>query len=227
MTEFDAGVSDEKSPTSVRIEWVLGLLIASLLAVVAIPGVRVDEDPSQANSAVSSIEELLLLARDEAMQTGQNHLVFFEGDPRGGPIVDAKGMPVMALLIRDYDGDWLPSLSEHIASVPMAPNSVLEWGSQRATMPAEGDTADEIVGPWSFIQPNGHSRARWLRFEADGAPHSFASISKEAGAAGSGAGTVYLRSDARDYAVVVSPWGDIEVQVWVDGAASWRNVDLH
>ncbi len=130
----------------------------------------------------------------------------------------------MALLIRDHDGDWLPSQVEHVASVPQQVESGVEWGSRRATVPADGDIAERLVGPWTFTQPNGRSLARWLLFEPDGAPHAFASTAKQAGAAGSGAGTVYLRSPQRDYAVVVSPWGEIEVQIWDDDASDWRNV---
>jgi hypothetical protein len=225
MAESEIRESDASSARSGRIEWILGVVIALVLAMAAIPGVRSTEDSTQAEMTVLGIEGLLLLARDKAMQTGANYLVFFEGDPRGGPVVNTKGEPVMALLIRDLDGDWLPSRSEYVASVPYQLLTGMEWGSERATAPAEGDLADELRGPWSFTQPNGSSRARWLLFEPDGAPHSFASVDREAGAAGSGAGTVYLHSPHRDYAVVVSPWGDVEVQIWDDGSSAWRNFE--
>jgi hypothetical protein len=43
----------------------------------------------------------------------------------------------------------------------------------------------------------------------------------------SGAGIVYLKSTTRDYALVLSPWGDIDVQVWDNFSSSWRLMTVH
>jgi Tfp pilus assembly protein FimT len=205
-----------------RVEWLLGVAIALVLAVAAIPGVRPLADRDLAHATVRGLEGLLRLARDEAVQTGEDHIVFFEHAAGGGLVGTDRGTPVMALLIRDRDGDGRRSESEYIASVPVDAERIVRWGSAFATKPADGDVASELSGPLSFGDSGTQVRARGLVFRADGAPHSYSSNSTSAGSGESGAGTLYLHGPTRDYAVVVSPWGDVDVQVWDSRSQSWH-----
>ena len=210
-------------------EWLVGVAIAFLLAVVAVPGIKPVPQRELANGTVRDLEGLLLLARDEAVETGDDHILFFEIDSNG-TITNDRGAPVMALLIRDRNGDGLRADAEYVASVPVDSDGRVMWGSVLATMPADGDSAGQLSGPWSFDQAMGHAgRVRRLVFRADGAPHSFTADAVDSeipSTAGSGAGTVYLHSETEDYAVVLSPWGDVNVQglgFRLDDLATSRN----
>lgn len=216
--------SEAKNAAGVRprVEWLLGVAIALVLAVAAIPGVRPVADRDLANATVRGLEGLLRLARDEAIQTGEDHIVFFEHAAGGGLVRNDRGTPVMALLIRDRDGDGRSSESEYIASVPADTEGIVRWGSALATKPADGDVASELSGPLSFGDSGTQVRARGLVFRSDGVPHSYSSNSTSDGFGESGAGTVYLHGPTRDYAVVVSPWGDVDVQVWDSRSQSWH-----
>jgi hypothetical protein len=217
-----------------RIEWLLGISIACLLAVAAIPGVQHVPNRELADVTVRGLEGLLLLARDEAIRSGDDHIVLFEVDAARGQLTNNQGAPVMALLIRDRDGDGRRSASEYVASVPVGSvgadgiGGLVEWGSVLATVAANGDAAGQISSPWSFGQAMGQpGRVRRLVFRANGVPHSFSAESGLRGPAGTGAGTVYLHSPTLDYAIVLSPWGDVNVQIWDPASETWQTASTH
>jgi hypothetical protein len=233
-----------------RVEWFLALAVALLLAAAAIPGVQSTSHGDLAEATVRGVEGLLRQARDEAVRTGEDHIVFFEqmdieqngmeqnGIERSGieqsddeqvhqtsailnhDTNQDKGERYMAMLIRDRDGDGRASDSEFIASIPADTEGIVRWGSALATMPASGDVAGQLRGPLSFGRSDSQIRERGLVFRSDGAPHAVESKLDAAG--DSGAGTVYLHGPTRDYAVVLSPWGDVDLQVWDTRSQSWR-----
>jgi hypothetical protein len=210
-------------PARRLVEWGLGLAIAGVMMSVALPTARSDPGASaRAQATVAEIQELLVLARDRANATGRQHVVFFESDPQGAPIVDPSGEPVLALLARDIDPrDDIISL-EYVASVPFSLRSGVDWGAASARIPAPGDPARNLEDPWTFVQPDGRSRARWLGFHADGSPRAFFAGTAIVGDAGSGAGAIYLQGPRSDYAVVVSPSGTIEQHRWSPGDRAWE-----
>ncbi len=207
-----------------RVEWFLGLAVALLLAVAAIPGIQPTPHRDLAAATVWEIEGLLRLARDEAVRTGEDHIVFFEPGNRGAPVTNDRGAPVMALLFRDRDGDGRPSESEYIASIPADTDGIVRWGSALATRPAAGDITVQLHDPLGFGRSDVQVREGGVIFRSDGAPHSAGSSVGSAG--DSGAGTVYLRGPTRDYAVVLSPWGDVELQVWDTRSQAWQLVPV-
>lgn len=217
-----------------KVEWLLGISIACLLAVAAIPGIQSIPHRELEDVTVRGLEGLLLLARDEAIQTGDDHIVLFEVDATRGQLINDQGAPVMALLIRDRNGDGRQSASEYVASVPVGSvdsdgiGGLVEWGSVLATVPANGDAAGQISSPWSFGQAMGQpGHVRRLVFRADGVPHSFSLDTGLRGSAGTGAGTVYLHSPTLDYAVVLSPWGDVNVQIWDAASQTWQTASAN
>ncbi|MBW2294257.1 MAG: hypothetical protein JRG94_18380 [Deltaproteobacteria bacterium] len=220
MNDVESIESETQAVASRRVEWFLGIAVAFVLAVAAIPGVQPTPHRDLAAATVREVEGLLRLARDEAVRTGEDHIVFFEHASGGGPVTDDQGAPLMALLICDRDGDGRPSESEYIASVPADTDGIVHWGSALATRPAAGDIAEQLHGPLSFGRSDAQIRERGLVFRSDGAPHS--ASSSVGGAGESGAGTVYLRGPTRDYAVVLSPWGDVDLQVWDTHSQSWQ-----
>ncbi len=210
-----------------NIEWVLGLIVASLLAVAAIPGIKPIETVALDNPTVRGVEGLLSLARDEAIQTGDDHIVFF-GQAEGAPVA-IGGVPsdVMAWLIRDRDANGLASKAEYVASVPVDARGAVVWGSGFATHPATGDVARTINGPLSFSSGSTEAVDSGLVFRRDGVATVLNSTTAAGSTRASGAGIVYLKSATRDYALVLSPWGDIDVQVWDNFSLSWRLMTVH
>lgn len=211
------------APRSKRdVEWFLGIVVALLLVVVAVPGIKPIEQSVLDDATVRGFEGLLLLARDEAVQTGDDHIVFFDSGKGSDPSIEGAPSEVMAWLIRDRDGDGRPSEAEYVASVPIDANGSVGWGSRFATQPAIGDIATTLMGPLSFGSRRANGEASALIFRQDGAPILAGSAEGADDTSNSSAGTVYLQSTTRDYAVVLSPWGDVDVQVWDDITASWQ-----
>lgn len=219
MNEVESNKAETQATNPARVDWFLGIAVALLLAVVAVPGVRPTSHRDLAEATVREVEELLRHARDEAVRTGEDHIVFFEHSAT----VDHDRKPAfMALLIHDRDGDGRPSESEIVASIPADTEGIVRWGSALATKPASGDVAGELRGPLSFGRSDAQIRERGLVFRSDGVPQPATSI---LGAAGdSGAGALYLHGPTLDYAVVLSPWGDVDLQVWDTRSQSWRMV---
>ena len=60
------------------VEWGLGLAIAGVMLSAALPAMRTVEESPVARATVQQIQELMVLARDEAVRTGRQHVVFFE-----------------------------------------------------------------------------------------------------------------------------------------------------
>jgi hypothetical protein len=201
--------------------------VAALLAAVAIPGVRIRPDHAIEVASVKRLEELVRLARDQAVATGDGHFVFLEASV--GEAGEAS-----ALFFRDLDGNAAPSEIEVIGRVTLTPAS---WGSATAHEPAIGDAGTGLRGPWSFaarsrpasIDPAAPPQeraaapagSRGVVFDAAGVPHGLSQAGLR-GAAGSGAGSLYVRTETQDYALVLSPWGDVDVQVWDVASSSWQ-----
>lgn len=220
-TETLAPEGRTKSPNR-KIELLLGLGVAFVLAVMAVPGVKPVPEPEPLNRTVRSLEGLMVLARDEAVQTGEDHMIVFERSLVMGEGAEPAVSSLVARLIRDRNGNGSASSFETMESLPLEPQSGLGWGSSLATRPADGDPAKSLSGETIFDQFGSEVPQHALVFGADGAPHSVSLPSGLRGAAGSGAGAVYLHSASRDYAVVLSPWGDIDLQVWNQASSEWQ-----
>lgn len=213
MSDSPPPGSEGPAPVSRKIEWLLGLTLAAMLAVVAVPGIQTRPEPKAADPTVHGLERLLVLARDGAMANGDDHFVLLE--PTGA------ASESLAMLFRDLDHDGRPEEAELIDSVSVDRDGELVWGSALAQHPANGDAAEVLRTPWSFADPGDEDAVRGLVFGADGVPHAITASGRR-GVAGSGAGGLYLHRGTRDYAVVLSPWGDVEVQVWDVPSRSWQ-----
>ncbi len=213
--------SKDTKASSRWVERGLGLAIGCVMMSVALPTARPVGDSEQARATVRGVRDLLVMARDAATQTGRQHVVFFEQDRSGAPIVDRAGEPVMALLARDVGQDDMVVSLEYVASIPFSESIGITWGATSARIPAPGDLTHALDNPWTFLQPDGRAEASWLSFRADGSPRAVAAASSLVGAPGSGAGAIYLRGPRRDYAVVVSPSGAIEEHSWSPGDHAW------
>ena len=72
---------------------------------------------ARAKGAVRNFADLMMLARAEAIRTGDNHLVFFAHDAEDNALTGSGGQAAAALLIRDEDGDGKVDAGEKVAAV--------------------------------------------------------------------------------------------------------------
>ena len=216
------------------IEMAVAIAVMGILAGIGAALMRGSFGDARAKSAVRSLADLMLLARTEAIRTGDNHIVFFGTDAEGTSLVGPSGQAAAALLIRDLDGDGKVDSGERVASVNVDSTNSLAWGSvfaallggagkapddnPAATFPESG--ADDIC--CTFLDPDGNP-AHWVVFLPDGMPRAFKIGPFTTGPLASGNGGVYVTSGTRDYAVVLAPLGGVRVHAWERGVDAWTH----
>jgi prepilin-type N-terminal cleavage/methylation domain-containing protein len=180
-------------------------------------------------AAARDAADALRLARVEAIRAGRPHLVFFSAgtgtDATGAPLpVDPNtGGPVPIAIVQDDDEDCQIDAGEPQRTVYAKDG--ISWGSAisgGATAPLDTGAADHSLGS-SFTTPGGGA-ANWIAFGADGMPMPFDAVCVM-GSAANGGGALYLTSGRRDYAVVMSPLGNVRVHNWTraGGTAQWSD----
>ena len=177
-----------------------------------------------------SLADVMLLAREEAIRTGVNHLVFFSLDASDTGLT-ASGRPVAALAVRDDNGDGAPQSDEVVGVTPFDTSGSTSWGAAFALT-----TGSEVPAPndnpaasyplangfacCSFTQPGG-TPARWIAFLPDGTPRSFSIGPFSVGEVTTGSGTVYISNGSRDFGVVIAPLGGVRVHSFRRGPDAW------
>lgn len=211
------------------IELMLVIVVFGIMTVLGSVALQDWIQNQRTRDAARNVADLLMLARQEAVRTGDNHVVFFDQDANDAGLQNDEGQPVAALLIRDSNADGTPQNGEYVASVPFDNTNSVGWGSVFALgsgseIPAPDDNpaaSYPLSDPCcSFTEPGG-SDARWVVFLPDGTPRGF-SMPFSAGPVGTGTGTVYLSSGARDYAVVLTALGGVRVHAFDEGRNRWR-----
>jgi prepilin-type N-terminal cleavage/methylation domain-containing protein len=211
------------------LELMLVVVIFGIMAVLGSVALQDWVQNQRTREAAREVADLFMLARQEAVRTGDNHVVFLDQDANDLGLQTDEGRAVAALLIRDANADGAPQNGEYVASVPFDNTNSVGWGSVFALapgseVPAPNDNpaaayplADSCC---SFTEPGGNP-ARWVVFLPDGTPRGF-SMPFSAGAVGTGTGTVYLSSGSRDYAVVLTALGSVRVHAFNEGQGQWR-----
>lgn len=205
------------------IELAIVLAIIGVTMALAIPGMLNWNDDQRVKSAARSVSDAFLLARSEAIRTGNNHLVVM-GMALGStqPIVIVNDGP-------QATANCTIDAGEIVHTVVGEPG--VNWGT---TLGAAGTTvapADAGALPansptgWTISDAGGNP-ASWLLFQSDGLPRTFTSgggACTAIGTAGAGGAGVYLTNGTRDYAVVLRPLGTSRVHRWVPHDHAWSN----
>ena len=182
-----------------------------------------------------SLADLLLLARGEAIRTGNQYVLFFGNpgntDPSGNP-VEKDGTWVPVLLINDgppVGSDCQIGAGEAFEAI--APIDGMSWGVSYADTAVSTDSGAAPFDPggppdWdgaTFADPS-HAKVNWLLFRPDGIPVAFSGAAGSCGTiggVGSGGGAFYVTNGERDFAVVLSPLGGVRLHVWNRAAGAW------
>jgi prepilin-type N-terminal cleavage/methylation domain-containing protein len=168
----------------------------------------------------------LMVSRAEAIRSRDPVVVFFNTDKDDNSLVDGNGDAVAALAIRDLNGNGYADNGEQFKTVRYPVPGSLSWGHAMATDRAVGDPGGTAgsppSAPFTFDKPDG-SGATWVAFLPDGTPRAYVDDSLAGtGSVGSGAGAIYVTSGDRDYAIVLTPLGSVQVQVWDAAAGAWK-----
>jgi len=212
------------------IEIVVVLGIVGVLMLLAGPVMTRWQDDQRAKSAARSAADLLLLARSEAIRTGNQYVVFFgppgNTDPAGTDIENSEGGYAPMLALADgavATANCRINADEDFETIPAAEG--VAWGVANATVRAPNDNGTAAFAPpqssgHTFADPGGTAR-NWVMFRPDGMPVVFDGAGVNCGAVGvtgTGGGALYITNGRRDYGIVLSPLGSVRVHAW-DGNA--------
>jgi prepilin-type N-terminal cleavage/methylation domain-containing protein len=216
------------------VEVMIVVAIIGVFSLVAIP--RLDEwfDNVRAKSVARSIGDVFLLARSEAMRTGDNHVVFFgepgTQDPAGNDIEDEDGNWVPLLILNDgppATANCVIDGGEAFEPIHIDGIERMQFGTSHATAPAPADTG---TGPYSTdgvsFSDAANNPTPWVLFRPDGIPVAFNGAGSTCGAieqTGSGAGGIYVTSGQIDYGVVLAPLGGVRVHAWRLDSGDWSS----
>jgi len=212
------------------IEVVVVLGILSVLAAMAVPGIRDMMERRRLQGFARNFGNIFQIARSQAIRTGNNHIVFFgvpgsTTDPAGTAITNATGSLVPILIVDDGS----PATANCHIDVGEFEDSILlpseiEFGVSEATVKVPTDTG---TAAWASPQLSGSTASdpsdaatNWVLFRPDGIPVGFAPTGATCGTigdTGTGGAGFYFTSGGRDYAVTLAPLGSVRVHAWRPG----------
>jgi prepilin-type N-terminal cleavage/methylation domain-containing protein len=206
------------------IELVVVVGIIAVISSMAVFGTQRWNQDQRVKSAARSVSDAFLLARSEAVRTGNNHMVVL-GMALGAtaPIVIVNdGAPSAANCQIDAN-----EVIHSVAAEPDVSWGTSPTGANGAAVPDDsGSLPANASAGWTFSNASGASAASWVLFQSDGLPRTFtagASTCTAIGTAGQGGGGIYVTSGTRDYAVVLRPLGTSSVYRWDADAGAWSN----
>lgn len=225
------GVRSRSGVTLIELMVVVGLM--SVVLALTMPAFSNWMSNQRARAAARSLGDLVMLARSEAIRTGNRYVLFFGNpgttDPSGTPF-ERGGTWVPALLINDgppVSSDCQIGAGEAIEAI--APVNGIAWGVSDADSAVSTDTGSAPFNPsptWdgaTFTDAAG-AKVNWLLFRPDGIPVGFSGAAGSCGTiggVGTGGGAFYVTSEERDFAVVVSPLGGVRLHVWNRASGAW------
>jgi len=204
------------------IELVVILAVIAVFAAIAVPNYLRWQADEQVKAGARAISDALLLARSEAIRTGNNHLVIFDS---------ALSAPTPIAVIDDG-----PQATANctIDAGELLHSATLEGDTTFGTVGAgttlapddEGNLPASVPTGSSFSDGGGANPATWVLFQNDGLPRTFSNaggVCSAIGPAADGGGAFYVSNGNRDYAVVLRPLGTARVHRWQGPTNGWSN----
>jgi prepilin-type N-terminal cleavage/methylation domain-containing protein len=209
-------------------EMMVVVAIVGALIALAVPRFRDAQSNQRLRSASRAVGDAYLLARELAIQTRNNHIVYFATtdttDVCGNPLEDASGTMVPLLILDD-------------GPPGAGTNCCIDAGETTITEPAEDGVAWGVtfagvqnptdVGGGDFttgatFTDQAGVQTRWVLFRPDGIPVGF-STACVFGSIGSGGGGIYVTNGTRDYTAMLTPLGGVKLRGFDLAAATWQN----
>jgi len=209
------------------IEFAIVVTIIGIMAALAVPQTAQWMANQRLKTAARQVADAFMLARENAIRTGDNQIVFFQKDMLNAALVAANGLPVPILTLDDGRPGTAGQNCRIAAPKPYTtvdPQAGVNWGftfSGGVRAPNDSGTGNPATGS-SFVDPTG-AATTWVMFGPNGIPVGVTAACV-AGITGSGGGAIYITNGNRDYAVVLSPLGGVRVTSWESAAAvpAWR-----
>jgi type II secretory pathway pseudopilin PulG len=202
--------------------------IVGVLIALAVPRFRDTQSNQRVKAASRAVGDAFLLARELAIQTRNNHVVYFGTTAT----TDACGNP-----LQDISGNMVPLLVLDDGPPGAGTNCCIDAGETIITEPAEADVAWGVtfaaaknpsdVGGGDFttgatFTDQAGVQTRWVMFRPDGIPVGF-STACTLGSIGSGGGGVYVTNGNRDYSAVLTPLGGVKLRGFDRVETAWEN----
>jgi len=202
-----------------------------VLMSMAIPGTRRYITDQNAGTMARTVASAFQMARNEALRTGRNQVVFFQiggaGDVAGNALLDSNGDPA-AVLILDDGPTGTPNQNCQIdageTTRTISADNTLSWGltfAGGAKAPGDSNGLANTTGS-TFPTPSGAATTTWVLFRPDGTPVAF-DAGCNTGTVGSGNGAIYFTNGDRDQAVVLSALGSARTHSWDRANGVWTN----
>lgn len=209
------------------IELMIVLAIAGALMGITTFNMRAWADNQRAKDAARAVADAFMLARGEALRTGQNHIVVF-----GQGLAPADTDVVIAADDRPSNSNCSFALGDIVhrktfgQGVNFGTTATLSNG-----LPAPNDNgiaAGGVPGGTSFstAAKNPLISSMAIYFEPDGIPRIFTTdgfTCTARGLPGEGGGGIYVTNGERDFAIVLMPLGTARVVSWNRGTGAWES----
>jgi hypothetical protein len=203
---------------------VIGLALLAVLGSMGVPQAEQYFTEKKAQGMSQSVAAALFVARNEAIRTGRDHVVFlsYDSSERSGP-GSSQWMAPVRILDDGRHGDEGQNCridpGENVLSI--AAERDLRWGTTLARgIAAPGDLDAHIPETGSSFRTTDGRPAPGVVFRSDGVPRAFDEHCN-IGPIGSGGGAVYFTTGESDAAVVLAPMGGVAIHHWNRGAYEW------
>lgn len=208
------------------VELLIVLAVAGSLIGVSSFSIRAWATNQRAKDAARAVADSFMLARGEAMRTGQNHIVVFRqglANADSDIIVATDDRPASSTCT--FDAIDIVHRIDFGAGVGFGTTATLSNGAQAPN--DSGIAVGSVATGTSFTTAarNPLVPADWIYFEPDGIPRLFTTdgvTCTARGLPGEGGGGVYVTNGDRDYAVVLQPLGTARVMAWNQATGAWE-----
>ena len=203
------------------IEAMLVVAVVGIVAALAAPATIKWSAGQNLSASSVSVSYALSHARSEAIRTANIHLVFFQLDTGGNPLVAPNGSTVPILVVDDGRPGAAGqncTINAGEAVLGLGLEDGVTFGASAATAKVPSDEGGGTYTSGTTFTDTGGNPATWVMFRPEGRPLRFSGACAT-GAIGSGGGAVYLTNGDRDEAVVLLPLGNTRPHTWND--ASW------
>lgn len=206
------------------LELMIAVSILAAIIALAVPGMLGWTDAERVKSAARSVSDAFLLARSEAIRTGDNHFVVLGGALGATDPIEIVNDGPQAFANCTINAGEVVHRVEAEAGV--------SWGTSTGNANGtpvpddEGEAPGNASAGWTFTDAGGVNPASWVLFQSDGLPRTFTpggGACAAIGNAGEAGGGVYVTSGERDYAVVLRPLGTSRVHRWNPATGAWSN----
>lgn len=234
-SSFEIRPASRRSRTAgvTLIELVVVIAVVGIFTLVAAPRFGKSLSDQRVKAAARDVADLVLLTRNEAIRTGDNHVLYFgppgTTDPNGTALVHTDGSTAPLLALNDGpEATANCRIDGGESKRSVGAENGLSWGVANATARAPGDQGAAAFSPPqssgnTYLDPSS-SATNWVLFRPDGIPVVFTGSGGDCGTVarlGSGGAAFYITNGRVDHAIVVSPLGNVTVRSWPRGGSAW------